>query len=278
MSKVQTPNVAEEKKVELQETSSEIDSGDHVRRVVVECNATGNQLRHGTIVNITNADKVFAPQTEASSERDYSKGIVTGITLKAVSNSCPEPITVGMKLFENGSSIRNSEGWLFSKQHVDMEAEHAHQNDGYTNLCNILPYEKARLSEVVYTPENVVNNDHISTYGSYNLEKLWKGIVPFPNEDYYYVDSNHVILNVVRNNWEQLGIDLDSEEIREGNYVKLGKDVVQNICSQLYENVILQLPLISFKNMGVRFQSNASGSENYKVVCEFAVKYKFPSV
>ena len=103
-------------------------------------------------------------------------------------------------------------------------------------------------------------------------------MVQFPNESYCYVAQGHVLLDVVRNNWDQLGVDVDSEELREGNYVKLGKDLVENVVQQLHDNVIMKLPVTDLTKAAVRFQSNTSGSSQYKVVCELAVKYQYPSV
>jgi hypothetical protein len=58
-------------------------------------------------------------------------------------------------------------------------------------------YEKQRLNDVIYTPENIVDNSYIDKYGSYTLDKLWESVVPFPYEPSYYVDQDYV-LNVGR--------------------------------------------------------------------------------
>ncbi len=268
MSRVQ----AQEMPVKIVEESTEAAPEEHVKRVVVECNSTGNDLRHGQLVKID--PHVF--ETEAKG--NLQMAVVTGIELRAVSSNAPEGVTVGMKLFENKGGASNSEGWLFSKQHVDMNAKHAHENDGYVNLVNVLPFEKGRFAnQSLYSP-SMVNKEHISQYGNLNMQKLWENVVQFPNESYCYVGQGHVLLDVVRNNWEQLGVDVDSEELREGNYVKLGKDLVENVVQQLHDNVIMKLPVTDLTKAAVRFQSNTSGSSQYKVVCEFAVKYQYPSV
>ena len=68
----------------VEESKAEVTQQEHVRRVVVECNATGNELRHGQLVKIANAEDVFKPQSDE--KVDYTKGIVTGISLRAVSS------------------------------------------------------------------------------------------------------------------------------------------------------------------------------------------------
>ncbi len=65
----------------------------------------------------------------------------------------------------------------------------------------------------------------ISEYGSYDWKKLWNNIVQFPNESFYYVSKDHIILKVIENNWELLGLDLRSEIPRE---------VSTHFCIQIY--------------------------------------------
>jgi len=255
------------------------------RRIFLECDGSGMDYAMGKVVNVANAQDVFKQaeandfteeEQEAYDKRDWTKAIITGVTLKSVSSDCPQPVTIGLNLFENDPNIVNSAGWLYARQHNDMTQDHAHSNEGFTNLVTVLPFEKQRLHEVLYTPENVVNNRYIKQYGAYTLDKLWEGVVPFPNEPYYYVDQDHVVMKIIGQNWEQLGISPEHEQAREGHWIKVGKEVVSNCIKQLYENVISQIPYTNFKDLGARFQANTEGDDEYKVVCELLVKYKFP--
>lgn len=275
----QTPQLLDS----VQETASV--SPELVRRVVFEANVSGSKLAQGTIVGVSNADHVFKPMAPADltdeervafESQDYSKGIVTGIKLKSVASSCPETVTVGMNLFKNNPQVANTQGWLYAQQVNDMSDAHAHQNEGFTNLVTILPHERQRPDQVVYEPENVMNSRYIQQYGGYTLDKLHQGIVEFPDQDYVYCPESHVVVDIVKNNWEQLGINLEQEAVREGQYVKISKTIVDNCISQLYSNVISQIPFTSFSDLGARFQANTQGADMYKVVCEMEVKYRFP--
>ncbi len=255
------------------------------RRVVFECNATGSQLANGVVVGVDNARAVFKPSLAADAtaeekaayeEADFSKGIVTNVTLKSVASSCPEPVTVGMNLFDGESKLQNSEGWLYARETNDMSTNHAHQNDGFTNLVTVLPHERQRPNEVVYQPHNVMDSHYIQKYGSYTMDKLKEGIVPFPGEQYVYVPQDHVVCDIIRNNWDQLGIDIQSESAREGKFIKVSKTIVDSCIQQLNDNVLSQIPYTGFNKIGARFQANTEGSATYKVVCEMLVKYKFP--
>ena len=256
-----------------------------IRRVVFECDARGSDLAHGVVVGIDNASHVFRPNmaSDLSEEeraivaaKSFDQAIVTGMTLKSVSSSCPELVTVGMNLFSNAANVANAKGWLYTKEVNDMSSNHAHVNEGYTNIVSILPNEKQRMSEVVYHPEGLMNSRWIQQYGGYTLDKLHEGITRFKGKDYCYVPENHVVVSIIKNNWEQLGINLQDETMREGEYMKINKSVVDNCINQLHDNVISQIPYTNLSDLGARFQANTEGTKMYKVVCEMEVKYRFP--
>lgn len=302
MSKVHKVEQSEQQQEEVTELAheeaginSEIGQADrqagntHARRIVIEANVTGNQLRNGVTVGIPSAENIFKPtydmekldeeQRESMGKLDFSKGIVTGMTLKAVYSNVPESVSVGLNLFANKPQITNTEGWLYSEQATDMGSTHTAGIDGFTNLVNVLPYEKARLDTKIYSPENLLNNRFIEQYGGYTLDRLWEGIVPFPKQDYFYVEADHIILKVIQRNWEMLGINTEQEKRRENQYVKVSKTVVNNVIKQLYEQVIMQIPYTSFDSLKARFSSNnAKTEENYKVMCEFLIQYKYPAI
>ena len=217
-------------------------------------------------------------QKESVTKLDYSKGIITGMSLKSVYSNVGEPVNVGINLFANKPNIVNNEGWLYSQTSSDMGTVHASEVDGFVNLVNVLPYEKARPDTKVYSPDNLLNNRFIEQYGGYTLDKLWEGIVPFKNKDFMYVETDHIILKVIQRNWEMLGLNMDNEMKRENQYVKVSKNVVNQVITQLYEQVIEQIPFTRFDSLSARFQANSVEEGNYKVMCEFLVQYKYPAV
>ena len=270
-------------------TSEDSQAGStHARRIVVQANLSAEDLQMGTTVQIPGAVDLFRPsydmeklsegQKESMSKLDFSKGIVTGMTLKAVYSNVEEPVSVGVNLFQNKPQIVNTEGWLFTEADTDMGRTHTSETDGFINLVNVLPFEKARPDTKVYSPENLLNNRFIEQYGGYTLDKLWEGIVPFKGKDYMYVEADHVILKVIQRNWEMLGINTEAETKRENQYVKVSKSVVNSVIKQLYEQVIQQIPYTSFEDLSARFQVNDVEDGNYKVMCEFLIQYKYPAI
>ena len=277
--------VAQTSDVVLEPAAEATASQELTRRVVFECNATGAELASGVIVNVANARDVFKPKLDAAAtpeektayeEKDFSQGIITSMTLKAVSSSCPETVTFGMNLFAKEPNVVNSKGWLYAKECNEMSSNHAHENEGYTNVVTILPHERQRPNEVVYEPSNVMDNRLVQEYGGYNLEKLHEGIVNFKGKDYSYVPQGHIVTTIVRNNWEQLGVNLDSETAREGEYLKISSSVVNECIDQLYNSVILEIPYTQLSEMGARFQAATEGDATYKVVAEMQVSYRYP--
>jgi len=270
-------------------TSEDSQAGStHARRIVVQANLSAEELRLGANIEIPGAVDLFRPaydmekldeeQKESMSKLDFSKGIITGMTLKSVYSNVDEPVSVGINLFQNKPQIVNTEGWLFTEADTDMGRTHTSETDGFINLVNVLPFEKARPDTKVYSPENLLNNRFIEQYGGYTLDKLWEGIVPFKGKDYMYVEADHVILKVIQRNWEMLGINTEAETKRENQYVKVSKSVVNSVIKQLYEQVIQQIPYTSFEDLSARFQANDVEDGNYKVMCEFLIQYKYPAI
>lgn len=261
----------------------------HARRVVLQWNGSAEELKHGAILNIKNAMDVFQPQYDMSKvddeqktsleKLDFSKGIVTGMKLKSIFSNVDDSVTVGVKLYDNQPNIVNKDGFLYTPKITDMGEAHSSEDEGFINLVSVLPFEKGRPDVSIYTPENLLNNRFIEQYGGYTMDKLWEGIVPFPKQDFFYVESSHIILKVIKNNWEMLGVPIDQEKQKEGEYIKVGKSVVNNVIKQLYEQVICQIPYTSFDSFQARFQANApSTGEEYKIVAEVLVEYKYPAI
>lgn len=294
MSRVNKNTIAKQEETEVTAEDFSVGVNDsqvastHARRVVITCTATAQELMEGKSVGIQNAEDVFKPnysvedldeeQKASFKKLDLSKGIVTGIKLKGIYSNCPENVTLSLNLYDNKPQITNNEGSLYTPQSTDMGMSHVSENDGFINLVNVLPYERARPDIPCYTPANVLNNRFISEYGGYTLEKLWDGIVPFKGEDYFYVESDHVILRVISRNWEMLGINTEQEKKRENKYVKVSRDVVNNVIKQLYEQVICQIPYTSFDTLNAKFSGNSVEEGTYKLSAELLVEYKYPTM
>jgi hypothetical protein len=285
--KTQKESISQALSTEVNGDDSQV-AATHSRRIVLSCTATSEELKAGIEVGLTNGSDVFKPdfdqtqlddQAKASMAKlDTTRGIVTGIKLVSVFSNCPDSVSLGMNLYKNQPSIVNESGHLFVETTSDLGSSHANTMDGFVALANVLPYERSRGVTPVYTPSNLMSSRFVSAYGGHTLESLWTGVVSFPGEDYYYVGKDHVILRIIKQNWEMLGMNLDAEKQREGQYLKVSKDVVNNVIDQLYQSVICNIPYTDFSNLKARFQSNNPEEGDYKVVTELLVSYKYPTI
>ncbi len=260
---------------------------DFTTRVVFESNATAKQMEHGVIVQLLNASHVFA----GNGEVDSSKGILTSVTVKSIYSDCSEPVTFALNLFnssEKEPAIKNNEGWLHTPQKTDFGTEAmAKDANGYRNLLAVMPYEKSRAELNVYEPNEIASDRYIEQYGNCSTENLYDGVVAFPGEQYYLVSQDHVVLNVIRQNWEQLGINVDSEARFNGKYVQVPAHVFDRVINDLQSHVLARMPFTDLNDVRAKFTSKPTGHYTdthpdgpegmYKVCVELQMNYQFPS-
>tara|TARA_B110000879_G_scaffold186951_1_gene248514 strand:- start:361 stop:1287 length:927 start_codon:yes stop_codon:yes gene_type:complete len=290
---VQTPLVKDAVELPLTTTMSSPVTGDspketYTTRVVFEANATAKQMEHGVIVQLANASHVFTASQESV---DVGKGILTSINVKSIYSDCSEPVTFALNLFnasEQEPSIKNNEGWLHTPQKTDFGTEATSSDDqGYRNLLAVMPYEKSRSELNVYEPNEIASDRYIEQYGNCSTENLYDGVVAFPGEQYYLVSQNHVVLNVIRQNWEQLGINVDSEARFNGKYVQVPAHVFDRVINDLQSHVLARMPFTNLNDVRAKFTSKPTShyvdshpdgeGGMYKVCVELQMNYQFPS-
>ena len=256
-------------------------------RVVFESNATAKQMEHGVIVQLSNAAHVFG----GNGDVDATKGILTSVSVKSIYSDCSEPVTFALNLFNSADkepSITNNEGWLHTPQKTDFGTEAMSKDAaGYRNLLAVMPYEKSRSQLNVYEPNEIASDRYIEQYGNCSTENLYDGVVAFPGEQYYLVSQDHVVLNVIRQNWEQLGINVDSEARFNGKYVQVPAHVFDRVINDLQSHVLARMPFTNLNDVRAKFTSKPTthyvdthpdGPEGmYKVCVELQMNYQFPS-
>ena len=274
---------AEEEQLNFAENKT---SDEHIARVVFEANATADQLARGHVVRLSGAKKIF----ETENDVDYTKGIITGIKTCSIYSDCSEAVTLAVNLFntsEQQPKVQNEQGWLHAPQHTDFGSRATiGDNKGYKNLLNILPYEKSRVAVMAYKPEDVANDRYIQQYGSFNNENLWDGVVAFPGEKYYLVHQGHVVLSVIKNNWEQLGINVEDEHRFNGKYVQVPAHVFDRVIKDLEAQVLSRMPFTDLNDIRAQFTTKQATNYNaqheegvngkYKIVVELGINYQFP--
>ena len=243
--------------------------GSHRLKVLLKTNLTGEQLNNGHIVSL--GDYM---------DKDHNV-VVNEIGTSAIGSNVPADVMASMNVFNTrnkpthykDTQIKNADGWLSGDVSINPST-------GFQPIVNIMPNEYARATNTHYKPESLLEDRLVRKYGGFSDSKdLMQGIVPFPGEPYYYVDRNHVVLNVIAKNWEQLGINLPSERLREDKWVKVASSVVDKVVDELQSNVIDQLPFTNLANLKVMFKSDSElldPDETYPLTTEFFISYTNP--
>lgn len=279
------------------------DNKTYSRRILLHCTTDSAKLAAGQFLKINDAERIFKPDFAITNESeqkdlegcDLSRGIVSQVEVLSVYSNCDKPIVMGLKLFQRPDSaqaastkdlrISNNAGWLYSIATNKLGEHASHGRAGVTNIFSIMPFERTRVSgetgQVVYSPSNLIGNRYISQYGSYNWRSLWDGIVQFPNEDFYYLDKNHIVISIVKRNWELLGIPLEQELPREGRYYRIDSKVCDRVIGELYENVISKIPFTKWSQMGAVFSSDhvdETSDKEYNISVELKVSFTYPGL
>lgn len=265
----------------------------HVR-LRFETQATAHELATGTAVASLNDPRALFAHDASITHEQMQHAIITGVTVNGVMSEVPETVMMSLKLFENDKvgqmqnssiGISNEHGWLFSNNQCEFGEGTSSSNDGFTNMLSIFPYERSRLTSNVYNPTGVKDNRFIETYGGYNGKDLWNGIVAFPTENYYYVGKDHVVMQVISQNWDSLGINPAEEVLHENKYYKLSSALVDHVVTKLQNDVLSTIPFTDMTQLKVKFSSQKKSlwtqtpesDDTFKLCTELKVSYMFPN-
>ena len=247
--------------------------GDHRMKVLLDTNFTGEQLKKGVTVQLS----------DYMDGGDSTNVIVNGVGTSAIGSNVPASVTTAMNLYNlrdgeakhyKDAGIKNAQGWLAGDISIDPST-------GYQPIASFMPHEYQRKETMHYKPKALMDDSLMEKYGKYaNSEDLWNGIVPFPGEPYYYLSKDHVVLNIIAKNWEQLGITLPSERLREDKWVKVAASVVDKVIGELQTSVLDNMPFTNLSKLGIQFKSsnpNLVNTERYPLSAEFFVDYNVPN-
>tara|TARA_B100000405_G_scaffold276543_1_gene218444 strand:+ start:904 stop:1503 length:600 start_codon:yes stop_codon:yes gene_type:complete len=164
-------------------------SASRTARVLVTANASGEQLANGGVVQVASL----------GNDPELRNAIVKKVSTTAWNNPIGATVLVSAQLAGDSaapitSSARNELGWL---EH-DAESFAARPSDSFSPLLAMMPWETSRAKTLLYSPQQIANENLVERYGSVDADKLHEGIIPFPEEDYYYLDKDHVVADVIR--------------------------------------------------------------------------------
>ena len=251
-------------------------------RVVFDVDATAAELAAGKIVPIPNAAAVF-PIEDGQTR---AKGLVTGAKVHAIYQDAPTSVRFDLNIHNTADerpAVENSLGRLHTPKKTDLGMSLTSAEGAFTTMLNITPFEKHRFVEgaSIYDVKGMADSALLKKYGSYNADNLNEGVIRFENEGYCLAEKDHVVLNVIRNNWESLGINLDDEHLFNGKFVQVPTPIFDKVAHDLKQQVLSKMPFTNLNSLAGKFTAvgNMPAHEDgpsgkYKIVVELGIQYQ----
>ena len=209
--------------------------------------------------------------------------LVDRVATEAIGSNVASNLMVSANIFNGSgtktnymqSGVTNAKGWVTSERQSELVPL------GFVPIVSLMPNEYNRKSIVHYQPTSGVDDSLVERYGHLSTgEGLRNNIVSFPNEDYCYVAKDHVVLDIIERNWDQLGSDVPSERVREGNWLKVSKGLVENVLDQLDSKVLKHMPLTDLNKLKFKMRADKSlvsyldPDSDYPVSLTMTVSYR----
>jgi hypothetical protein len=211
---------------------------------------TPAQLQSGVVFNVSDYPVGALPT---------GKVIVSEVKSTAIGSHVAANLMVSANLFNSGatdshylsSGVQNSVGWVTSDEQDHLVPT------GYAPVLNVLPNEYNRSDIVHYSPSSGVDDKLVQRYGHLGSgDALRQGVVSFPGEDYYYVQKDHVVLDIIEKNWEALGSSVPNERVRDGSWIKVSNTLVDRVLDELDNSVLKHMPLTNLSKLGFHIKSD----------------------
>lgn len=209
--------------------------------------------------------------------------IVESIKSTAIGSNVGSNLMLSANIFNSGgtpshylsSGVTNSAGWSTSQSQDQLVPI------GYAPILSVMPNEYSRVETEHYKPGSGVDDSLVQRYGHLGTgDSLRANIVPFPGEDYYYVAKDHVVLDIIERNWDALGHDVPGERVRDGQWVKIGSNLVEKVLDELDNKVLKHMPLTDLNNLNFMLKADKDlaqhldDSHDYPVSVTMTLSYR----
>lgn len=129
----------------------------HSARVLVTANAKGLDLMNDGVVQVASL----------GSDPELKNAIIKKVSTSAWNNPLGATVLVSAQLAGDNaaplsSAARNELGWL---EH-NAESFGARPSDKFSPLLAMMPWETSRAETVLYSPQQIANEDLVERYGS----------------------------------------------------------------------------------------------------------------
>lgn len=135
---------------------------------------------------------------------------------------------------------------------------------GEKYVCTVLPNTVNTHPQIVFetdaaSSEGIEWRAKYPNYNSSNLE-TW-GVLEVQNCGYVFVHHEHPVIDLLRVNKELLGADIDAQNLIDGQWYKVSKQVLSSCCNTLRNKVLSRVSTRDLNTFSV--QLHRLGSDNW---------------
>lgn len=110
------------------------------------------------------------------------------------------------------------------------------------------------LDEIVVTTNPYVNSEYLRAFPGFTGDKLSNNIIDVPGENFKYVDCQHPIIEMLKENSETLQLDISPDDLVDERFYKVSSSVVDGCIDRLKNELQENLPLIDLSKFNVSIQ------------------------
>jgi hypothetical protein len=136
---------------------------------------------------------------------------------------------------------------------------------GQKYAYTVLPQTSSSHPETIYKAKGLSDamfewHKQFPNYTSANLDT--HGVVPVNGQPFVFIDCDHPVVSLLRNNAHLIGCDIDSQKRMGDRYFQISKQVLQNCCDTLRRKVLSKVTSHDLNTLSV--QIHRVDAENWE--------------
>lgn len=171
------------------------------------------------------------------SRAEYRRGnleqaILIGMKIKKVDSNFPCQLGLQIEGVKGNYYFNNGDRYAY----LISAKEHSHT-----------------LNEIVALTNPYVHSEYLERFPGMTASALrTQGIMPVPGENYVYIDKDHPVVDLMKQNTEQIQINIMNADLIDGRWYKVASHIVDHCISKLDKELVENLPIYDFTNFNAR--------------------------